>query len=283
MIDLAGAIDLHVHSSPDVYPRSLDDLEVARAAEAAGMHAILLKSHHTLTADRAAMVDRQVGITVRGGLALNLPVGGINAIAVETAIAFGARQIWMPTIHARHCLQTATGEMFQAEARKGFAGLAPFDEGGTPASGLQTILEMIRDAEVVLGTGHLAPAESLALLQTARDMNLQRLLVTHPLMSFTRFSSEQMQQAVELGAYLEFDALSCHPNWPTSMPASATAWAIADVGAEHCVLASDGGQAANPAAPQMLLAFAESLVEAGVAEGELRRMMHDNPAFLLAL
>lgn len=283
MIDLHGAIDLHVHSAPDVYPRSLDDLQVAQAAEAAGMHAILLKSHHTLTADRADMVDRQVAIAVRGGLALNLTVGGINPVAVETAIQFGARQIWMPTIHARHCLQTATAEMFQAEARKGYGGLAPFASDGTPVSGLTAILEMVRDADVVLGTGHLAPEESLRLLRLARAMNLQRLLVTHPLMSFTRFSTEQMKQAVALGAYLEFDALSCHPKWPQAMPPSRTAQAILEVGAECCVLASDGGQASNAAAPQMLLAFAEELAEAGIAHDALRRMMHDNPAFLLGV
>lgn len=204
---------------------------MVQAAEAAGMHAILLKSHHTLTADRATLVAQQVGIAVHGGLALNLTVGGINPVAVETALGFGARQIWMPTIHARHCLLTATGDMFRAEAEKGRIGLAPFDSEGNPTEGLLPILEMIRDAGAVLGTGHLAPEESLALLQLARDMNLERLLVTHPNMSFTLYTSAQMKRAVELGAYLEFDALSCHPNWHEFMPTEATARAIAEVGA----------------------------------------------------
>lgn len=281
MIDLAGAIDLHVHSAPDVYERSLDDLDVARAAEAAGMRAILLKSHHTLTADRAAMVDRQVDVAVRGGLALNLTVGGLNPVAVETALAFGARQIWMPTIHARHCLRTASGKMFEAEARKGHPGLTAFDQDGAPAEGLLPILEMIRDADVALGTGHLAPNESLELLRTGRDLKLRRMVVTHPMMSFTRFSSDQMRTAVELGAHLELDALSCHPRWPKSVAASAVAAAIEAVGAEHCVLASDGGQASNASAPQMLLSFAESLVAAGCAPRAVGRMIRHNPAFLL--
>lgn len=283
MIDLAGAIDLHVHSAPDVYPRSLDDLEVARAAEAASMRAILLKSHHTLTADRAALVDGQVDVVVRGGLALNLGVGGFNPAAVETAIAFGARQIWMPTIHSRQSLRTASAEMFVSEAKKGLEGLVAFDEDGTPVSGLHPILEMVRDAGIVLGTGHLAPDESLALLGLAHEMGLERLLVTHPMMSFTRFSREQMQRAVELGAYLEFDALACRPEWAESVPASMTASAIVEVGANHCVLASDGGQAANPTAPEMLLAFARALAEEGVSPAALRVMMRENPEFLLGL
>lgn len=283
MIDLSGAVDLHVHSAPDVYPRSLDDLEVARAAEAAGMAAILLKSHHTLTADRAALVDERVGIAVRGGLALNLTVGGFNPVAVETAIAFGARQIWMPTLHARQALRTGTAEMFVQEARKGHAGLVAFDEDGAPVPGLLPILEMVRDAGIILGTGHLAPEESLALLALGGETGIERMLVTHPMMSFTRFSVAQMQRAVELGTRLEFVALACRPDWPESMPATATAEAIAAVGAAHCVLSSDGGQASNPSAPQMLLAFAEDLAREGVSEESLRRMLRENPALLLGL
>lgn len=283
MIDLEGAVDVHVHSAPDVYPRSLDDLELARAAEEAGMGGLLLKSHHTLTADRAELVGKQVGIPIRGGLALNLTVGGINPVAVETAIAFGARQIWMPTIHARNCMATATGEMFQREARKGYAGLVAFDESGQPAANLLAVLELVRDADVVLGTGHLAPQESLRLIELARGMGQRRILVTHPLMSFTRFTTDQMRTAVAWGATLEFDALSCHPNWPRAMSPTDAAAAIAAVGPAHCVIGSDGGQAANGAAPRMLLAFAQALEAAGTAEADLRRMLRDNPAELLGL
>jgi hypothetical protein len=283
VIDLAGAIDLHVHSAPDVYPRSLSDLQVAQAAEAAGMRAVLLKSHHTLTADRATLVRQHVGIAVHGGLALNLSVGGINPVAVETAIALGARQIWMPTIHARNALRNAVGARFEKEAARGYAGLVAFDEAGDPVGGLLPILEMVRDAGIALGTGHLAPEESLSLLRLARDLGLRHVLVTHPMMSFTRLSIGQMTRAVELGGYLEFVALSCHPSWPGSMPAAAVAEAIHEVGVRACVLASDGGQASNATAPDMLRTFALELGEAGLEPNDLRRMMSDNPAYLLGL
>lgn len=283
MIDLDGAIDLHVHSAPDVYPRRLDDVALARAAESAGMRALLLKSHHTLTADRATLVDSHVKPSIFGGIALNLSVGGFNPVAVETAIAFGARQVWMPTLHARHCLQTATAEMFRAEARKGYGGLTLLDADDQPTPGLTEILEMIRDADILLGTGHLAPDESLRLLELARRMGLKRLLVTHPQMSFTRFSLAQMQRAVELGGVLEFDALACHPNWPERMPPHEAAREILAIGEAHCVLGSDGGQAGNEAAPSMLLDFAEALHANGVSQEALHRMMCDNPASLLQI
>src|SRR6266508_3906304 len=98
-IDLTGTIDLHIHSAPDVGPRKMDDLEVARQAAQRGMRAILLKSHWTLTADRAYLVEKVVsGIRVFGGLALNQSVGGFNPAAVEVALKMGAAQIWMPTL-----------------------------------------------------------------------------------------------------------------------------------------------------------------------------------------
>jgi len=46
--------------------------------------------------------------------------------------------------------------MFVAEVRKGYSGIAPFDDQGNPVAGRRPILEMIRDAEATLGTGHLA-------------------------------------------------------------------------------------------------------------------------------
>lgn len=281
MIELSGAIDLHVHSAPDVYPRSLTDFELALAAEAAGMRALLLKSHHTLTADRAALVSPRVGIDVFGGLTLNWTVGGLNPVAVETAIRFGAREIWMPTIHAKHCLEVARVEMFREEVGKGHEGITAIDPDGTPHPRLLAILEMMRDADVILGTGHLAPTESLHLLRRARGLGLRRLLVTHPQMSFTRFSEEQMVEAVRLGAMLELDALSCWPHWPDSVSAAEAAAVIRNVGPGHCVLGSDGGQRNNPAPPRMLRDFAAALHREGVARSDLRTMLCDNPARLL--
>ena len=66
MADLQGVIDLHVHAGPDVQPRKLDAVALARAARAAGMRALLLKSHHTITADVATITEVVVG-GIQGG------------------------------------------------------------------------------------------------------------------------------------------------------------------------------------------------------------------------
>jgi len=281
MIDLSGAIDLHVHTGPDVVERKQDDHEMVADAEAAGMSAVLIKSHVTLTADRAKLAAKHRKVRVFGGVALNRNVGGLNPVAAETAVEMGARQIWMPTLHATNCLEKAEAEMFRREVERGREGIEILDESGAVSTEVLPILEIVRDAGVILGTGHLAPRESLALLAVARDMGLERMLVTHPLMHFTFFDRDEMRAATALGAKLEFDYLSCCTTWHRAVSSGATAAAIREIGARHCVCASDGGQTFNEKPSDMLRAFARELGGHGIPPEDLRLMMCENPAELL--
>src|SRR3954468_23680070 len=82
--DLRGTIDMHVHAAPDVVSRSVDAIEAVRLAKNAGLRAIVLKNHYEPTASWAFLVSKVVpGIEVFGGIALNLPVGGVNPAAVD--------------------------------------------------------------------------------------------------------------------------------------------------------------------------------------------------------
>ncbi len=75
---LKGAYDLHVHSSPSVFPRELDGFQLIREADAAGMAGVMLKSHYESTALRAELINRYSGCKAKayGGLCLNCPAGG---------------------------------------------------------------------------------------------------------------------------------------------------------------------------------------------------------------
>ena len=282
-MDLTGAIDLHVHTGPDVVERKQDDHEMVADAQAAGMAAVLIKSHVTLTADRASLAGRGGKIRVFGGVVLNQHVGGLNPVAAETAIELGAKQIWMPTLHAQNCMDKAEVEMFRREVERGRQGISILDESGGVIDRVLTILEIVRDADAILGTGHIAPEESLALLVAAKDIGLTRLLVTHPLMHFTYFDRDQMRAAAQLGAKLEFDYLSCCTTWHRAVSPAVSAAAIRDVGAAYCVCASDGGQHFNEKPTDMLQSFASELRRNGIEEDELRLMMCENPAELLDL
>ena len=99
---IQGSIDMHVHHSPDAnLERSVDAIEAAAAAEAAGMGGIVLKNHDYSTAPLAIIAGKQYKNTaIIGSLCLDFAVGGLNLSALETSIALGAKVIWMPTFSA---------------------------------------------------------------------------------------------------------------------------------------------------------------------------------------
>jgi hypothetical protein len=80
-----GAYDLHVHTSPDLLPRSASDLELAHRCRHWGLAGFVIKSHYVPTAERAALVRSLVpDVDVLGALTLNAAVGGMNTMAVRS-------------------------------------------------------------------------------------------------------------------------------------------------------------------------------------------------------
>ncbi len=94
-VDMSHIVDLHVHSAPDLIARSGDDLNLAREANEARVRGMVLKPHFMLTAPRAYLCEKVLAGPTRlfGAIALNPPVGGLNPVAVETALKFGARVV----------------------------------------------------------------------------------------------------------------------------------------------------------------------------------------------
>ena len=95
-------------------------------------------------------------------------------------------------------------------------------------------------------------------------------------------SVAQMKEAAAQGAYLEFvyNAL-IGPNREFTFAEYAKA--IHEVGPEHCILASDLGQAANPIHTVGLIAFFAGLKQAGITQAEIDLMAKTNPARALGL
>jgi Family of unknown function (DUF6282) len=97
-----GAFDIHVHIDPDIIPRRITDLGLAKRFSEVGLEGFVLKSHYVPTTERASVVNAASGSSVRaiGSITLNHGVGGMNASAVEIAARGGARIVWMPTVDA---------------------------------------------------------------------------------------------------------------------------------------------------------------------------------------
>jgi len=273
---VAGTIDIHVHSDPDNRPRSIDAIDVAKLARTRGMRAIVLKNHYDSTAPLAYIVRKEVpGVEVFGGVDLNLTVGGINPHAVQhmTEISGGwGRFVWMPTFDAENQVRySRKNRPFVSVSRNGE--LVPE---------VKQVLAIIAKNELILATGHSAPAETLMMLREARKQGVRHMVVTHAMNDPVLMNVAQMQEAAKLGAFIEFVGGSL-----ASADAAARmdrfADAIRKIGPEFCILSSDLGQRGNALPPDGFAAFLLALRSRGFTDQEIDRMAKRNPAQILRL
>jgi len=270
-IELAGMYDLHIHSAPDLVARCIDDIEAARQAAEARMAGILLKSHYTLTSDRAKIAERIVSnIKVYGALTLNESVGGLNVIAVETALQLGAREIFMPTISAANHLR--------AERRKG--GISILDEQGNLVVVLKEILALVSDYKAILGTGHLSGDEIKILVKTARKQRLKKIVITHPELPLVNLSRDEQYHLRKKGVYFERCYASTFP-LSGDVPLKQIARDIKEIGASSTLLTTDFGRADYPLPVKGLQTFVANLKKMGIKEKEIELMTKENPRRLL--
>jgi len=271
MIDLAGVIDLHVHAGPDVRPRKLDAVALARAAKAAGMRALLLKSHHTITADLAQVVEGVVGgIRVFGGVTLNEPVGGLNPEAVRAAIALGAKEIFMPTHSA------ASQRRHDGKA----GGITILDDAGRLRNEVKPILALVAEADVILGTCHLSPDEILVLVREARRAGVRKVLVNHPELNSLAIPLAMQKAMASEGAF--FERMHLHGNSATDLPGLAAITRA--VGVERTVLVTDLGAAVYDVDPvQGMRELLQQMATQGFSQAEIDLMARQTPARLLGL
>ena len=210
---LQGICDIHTYTLPSFYnTRYLDEIELAQQAREVGYKAVLVKDHHTCNADRAQTVRKVVpGINFFGGLVLNHPVGGLNPEAVEAAIGFGAKEIWMPSMHAAHHAEV-TGAIGYAwgektgKKRRPIKGITVLDSEGKIFPEVYEILNLIAEADIILGSGHLSVEEVFELVKAARKEGVRKILIQHPEENLTKWTPKQQAEIAELGAVLEHNA-----------------------------------------------------------------------------
>jgi len=273
---LRGAIDIHLHSAPDSRPRSLDAIEAARQAKAAGMRAIVLKNHYEYTSGLAYIVGKQVpGIEVFGGVDLNLTVGGMNPAAVEYMAATTGgrgRLVWMSTFDAENQVR------FSKENRP----FVSVSKNGELLPVTKAVIASIAKHGLVLATGHVSAEEGLMLVREAKRQGVQRIVITHAMNDPIRMTVPQMQEAAKLGALIEFVGGNIgDADGKARMDRFADA--IKKIGAEFCILSSDLGQMGNPLPAAGYEAFLGAMRARGLTQQDVDRMARRNPAQLLGL
>jgi hypothetical protein len=285
---LEGAVDLHCHSGPSPFPRRLNHVEASYDGARIGMRAILVKSHHHNTVmDLLAMSTwlADAPTPVYGGIALNTEVGGMNRSAVAMSLRMGGRCVWAPTTCARqHIDHHHHGGEFPAAAIDLLESeVSIFDESGAVSADTEAVVDIVAETDTLLTGGHLDVESMKALFELAQRKGVRRLLVQHP--DFIIGASEQdIEELMRYGAYIEHEIAMYHPEvtaigWPIEQLAN---W-IDRVGPERTVISSDLGQKGNPLPVDGYVYLVGALLDHGVPEKDIRRMIAANPAFLLGL
>lgn len=316
---LEGAIDLHVHAGPHLTssPRRADPVEVAQAAAAAGMRALVYLDVFKESAGTAWMVQRlDLGVDVFGGIILNSVYGGLNPRAVKTALNYGVGAKFVSFgAHSTRYLAEREGRMVDGvptpfhtidpafrdeELRRAIA--IPL-EGPLPSE-LDEILDLIAaHPHVILNTGHVSGAEAMKLVELARDRGIERILVAH--VARRQLTIEQQRSVAEAGAMLE--ATFADYVYPSGIPRTHyyvereyrselliddqgkreslidLKTLVEQIGVNHFVVGSDYGIRATPSPVEGMRQFIACLLDMEVSSDDIVGLVSRNPARLLGL
>jgi hypothetical protein len=281
---LEGSIDLHIHAGPDLFPRELDEADVAQQSEEIGMRAVLFKSHFTTNADRIYMLRKRFEkIGLHSSVVLNKSVGGVNPEAVFAALNLGAVRVEMPTVDAKQHIQklgrTYPWSKIQLPETEGITILD--GEGGLVPEVTQ-VAELVAAHDAILATGHLTIPETYALIEEAARVGVKKILVTHADLDVVSVPKEDQRRMAEMGATIEHSFTPC-THLRQRLDPRRIVEAIDYVGAERCVMSSDMGQPVNPIPLEGFRMFVKTMLHLGVSQGEVDTMIRENPARLLGI
>ncbi|HAT02645.1 MAG TPA: hypothetical protein DCS54_05150 [Oribacterium sp.] len=283
-VSLKGICDMHVHTNPDLRLRAYSDLDLADAAVRVGARAIVIKSHLGFTVNRAAIANEYVrkvygentGFTMYGGVVMNKVIGGVNPEAVEKGLKLGAKVIWLPTQSAKRHME----KMGQDPAN----GIELVRDGKVVPD-LMDVFRLIRDYDVALGTAHVSPEEAFIVVEAARDAGIKKIVITHPEWWVCDYSIEdQIRLVKDYDVILErCYAQNMGKGKPYHLNLKENAELIQEIGYEHVMADTDGGQTENPDWETEMYEYMHYLVEYGIPIEQVYHMTKTIPYRLLGI
>ena len=129
-----------------------------------------------------------------GAIALDHAVGGLNPDALDAVLRIGTRVVWWPTFDSAWSRDTFGRWHAEAEA------IRVLDGEGALLLVCHTLLDLMSEHDATLCSGHLDPAETLALVTESRRRDI-RSIVSHAT-SF-RIPLEVQRALTERGALIE--------------------------------------------------------------------------------
>ena len=284
-MSMKGVIDMHVHTNPDLRLRAYDDFELCDAAVRVGARAIVIKTHLGYTANRAYLTNRynervngKNDFAMFGSVTLNSCIGGINPVAVENALKLGAKVVWLPTASARNHLEKLGKPTF---------GCVDVIRDGEIVPELKKVLELVKQYDAVLGTGHISVSEIFTVTRAAREMGVKKIVVTHPEWWIVNMSMEEQERIVKEydvileRCYAQNKGVGAGNGYLSNLPGNLEV--IQKIGYKNVLISTDGGQVENPRWELAYFEYLQYLHDHGISEAHIQYMSQELPRFLLGI
>ena len=200
---LKGAVDLHFHMDPWP-PGALNgnaNIETVRVARSRGLRGLVIKDHNEPTAPLAYHLRQEIpGLELYGGFVMNRPNGGINPAGVEFMATKvrgePGRIVWMPA---------GDGEKEVRESKNPNRPFVAVSRNGELLPEVKQVISIVAKHGLVIASGHIASEEALMVFREAKRQGVQHMIATHAFDLAGKMTIEQMQEAAQLGAFIEFD------------------------------------------------------------------------------
>jgi hypothetical protein len=214
----------------------------------------------------------------------------LNPVAVEIAGRSGCKIVWMPTVDAENetagRLDGGTEKLpFWAKIQRELAadGIAPPPLSVLGASGhvsepARRCLERIAKHNLILATGHLGRREIFALVRTAAEMGVKKVVVTHAEFPSQNLTGDEQKKLADMGAVIEHCFTTTYTGKATW---DATFANIRKTGVSRTMISTDLGQTINPPVAEGFAMFAQHLLDAGFSAEEVRTMAVTIPTRLV--
>jgi hypothetical protein len=106
------------------------------------------------------------------------------------------------------------------------------------------------------------------------------MFVDHPDIAFTKVPIESQVELTKMGVKMNYVAAQISPRFYCITPKE-VASNMRQVGVENALISTDVGQITNPDPIETMRSYVQILLDEGFTPGEVKTMLHDNPAAFL--